>query len=120
MLFSADHEGRILSWSMQKVKFGPLDEPGSLTSPVAKQTSAPRGEEKKEPTWRDFMKARGALGPARHTAARAMGQGSSAPRRLDGLLAPELREALKEKEPLEAIRGGVGWSSGGRRVEDVC
>lgn len=42
VLFSADHEGRILSWSLHKVKFGPFDDK--------------TGEEKKEPTWRDFMK----------------------------------------------------------------
>eukprot|EP00434_Breviolum_minutum_P016925 symbB.v1.2.014933.t4/scaffold1103.1/size137753/9 len=43
VLFSGDHEGRILSWSLHKVKFGPFDDK--------------TGEEKKEPTWRDFMKA---------------------------------------------------------------
>jgi len=42
VLFSGDHEGRILSWSLHKVKFGPFDDK--------------TGEEKKEPTWRDFMK----------------------------------------------------------------
>ncbi|CAK8986904.1 unnamed protein product [Durusdinium trenchii] len=42
VLFSADHEGRILSWNMHKVKFGAFD--------------PETNEEKRDPTWRDFMK----------------------------------------------------------------
>ncbi|CAL1150123.1 unnamed protein product [Cladocopium goreaui] len=85
VLFSADHEGRILSWSLHKVKFGPFDDK--------------TGEEKKEPTWRDFMKA----GDSSDTRAHWLHPELSY-QPLWSILAPELRAALKAEDPKVAIQ----------------